>query len=140
MSLPRTPPPFSEPVVSNPEPSCFVCGKGMLENQECTIITNCNHSFHRSCIEHFLGNTSECPTCKLPCELSNLKNHNVNPIPKSAHRGRPRGAMAGRPNTHSQSKNVFSDTQRSLMEFGCGNEEEHIRPEIETFPTTPENP
>lgn len=139
MSLPRTPPPLSETVVSNQEPSCFVCEKGMLGNQECTIITTCNHIFHRSCIEQFLCNTAECPTCKLPCELSNLKNHNWNHIPKYVPRGRPRGAMAGRPNTRSQSRNVFQDTQHSLMEFSCDKEEEQIRSEMEIFPATPEN-
>ncbi|XP_065369018.1 uncharacterized protein LOC135961445 [Calliphora vicina] len=134
MSLPRTPPPLEAPTLSQ-ESLCPICNKIMLGNQECMIITNCNHNFHRCCIEQILSNTAECPTCKLPCDLSNLKNHNFNSFnnfPKPSKRGRPRGAMIGRPTTRSQ------NNQRSLLESSTyDNDEEQARIPTETFPSTP---
>lgn len=137
MSLPRTPPQSSEAMTSNQESICSICSKIMSTNHECTIITNCNHYFHRSCIEQFLSKTSECPTCKLPCELNNLKNHSTNSFQKPV-RGRPRGAMAGRPTTRSQSRNYLQDNQRSLLETSIGdNYEEQVQLPMESFPATP---
>lgn len=92
----------------------------MAETDDCLIIINCNHSFHRSCIENFLSNTSECPICKRPCELADLKKINIsvrqNPVAKPGVRNRGRGALAKQYNTRSQARNLFQDSQRSLLE------------------------
>lgn len=72
-------------------------------------------------MEHFLSNTSECPTCKRPCELVDLKKINFqtkqNPLAKPGPRNRGRGALAKQYNTRSQARNLFQDSQRSLLEL-----------------------
>lgn len=73
MSVLRSPiPPCSE-TNENTISVCIICNLIMKETQDCLFISQCNHSFHRHCIENFLSQSSECPTCKRPCELSELR-------------------------------------------------------------------
>lgn len=98
---------------------CAVCCEKMTEEQECLLLSECHHKFHSNCVETLLSSSSECPTCKRPCILSELRR--VDNFPqsqdgeksKSAYRGRPRGASnaPGRHFTRSQAKNLFSDSQ-----------------------------
>lgn len=109
MSLLRSPTPSTSAV-------CSSCKETLLEDQDCIIISQCAHSFHRLCIASY----SECPTCKKPFELSDLRNlntQNENPQSvnfveadvrnlslqkakaKNAARGRGRGANAKQYNT-----------------------------------------
>ncbi|XP_037813341.1 RING-H2 finger protein ATL5-like [Lucilia sericata] len=118
-------------IVSESEPICQICNNLMTENDDCLNITNCNHSFHRSCIEYYLSNNTECPICKRPCELVDLKKINPlnkqNPSVKQIPGKRGRGAMAKRYNTRSHVRNLFQESQRSLHEFSnVANDSEEV--------------
>ncbi|XP_046803808.1 RING-H2 finger protein ATL58-like [Lucilia cuprina] len=165
MSLSRTPPneaaastsvlpvnaEFESVVVSESETNCQICNNLMAENDDCLNITNCNHSFHRSCIEFYLTNNTECPICKRPCELVDLKKLNPvnkqNPTLKQITGKRGRGAMAKRYNTRSHVRNHFQESQRPSHEFNnVANDSEEVftpgqvnRPSLENSPNI-ENP
>lgn len=154
MSLPRTPPneasasglllplattsilPAATDTASGPilvtESVCQVCDNVMSESDDCLILTNCSHSFHRFCIENFLSTTAECPKCKRPCELVDLKKINLlqkqNLLVKPITRNRGRGAMAKQYNTRSQARNLFPDSQRSMHESIHVKDAEDISP------------
>lgn len=138
MSLSRTPPTnlVVPPASSNdidPTNVCPICSEVFTDSQECVIITQCAHFFHRLCIEAALSTTSECQVCKTPCQLSDLKRYHLGQIDidrseasvtipntnvvsaattNSQHnrvgRGKPRGARSYY-NTRSQSKGIFQD-------------------------------
>lgn len=61
---------------NDPNIVCTVCNESFSENQECLLIAACNHKFHRICIEEHLSNSSECPTCKIHFDLSELRTCN----------------------------------------------------------------
>lgn len=110
--------------VNSNEQTCFVCNGKLSEGQECLIISECNHIYHRSCIETYLSNSSECPNCKRPCALSELRKIDISyqsqPVEKSKHssRARPRGAANahGKHFTRSQARNLFNDPLTPLRE------------------------
>ncbi|XP_059223108.1 uncharacterized protein LOC131996926 [Stomoxys calcitrans] len=121
MNLERTPPPAgasaSDPPVDSSvvEPSaCQVCHITMTEGLECLILNECSHPFHRQCIEEYLSNASECPVCKKPCQLSELRVlkivHRSVPPFKGSQRGKGRGAMPRHYQTRSTTRE-FQDTQ-----------------------------
>lgn len=116
-SMNRTPP--NQNISATTESVCKICNLVMTEKQPCVIITNCNHYFHRTCIENSLSTVSECPTCKLRCELENLKTYNFQNITLSVvdpnPRGRSRGAVP-KNNNRNRSKHMAHDGQRSLHE------------------------
>lgn len=124
MSLPRTPPnePSGSASSCSGENICSVCTTAMSENDHCLIISKCSHSFHRSCIENYLSNTEICPSCKIPCDLSDLKKINFSnkqdTQSKQSLRGRGRGNVTMPYNTRSQSRTLFHDSQRGLTEQG----------------------
>ncbi|XP_061393570.1 putative uncharacterized protein DDB_G0286901, partial [Musca vetustissima] len=95
--------------------SCQVCNEPMSDGQDCLIISQCLHSFHRDCIESHLSSSAQCPVCQHPCQLNELRNYVVtpkrHPLPKPAKRGKGRGAMARSYNTRSASRNLFNDGQ-----------------------------
>lgn len=110
--------------------NCKICNEKLSEGQECMILSECNHVFHDQCIETYLSHSAECPNCKRPCILSELKKINIQnkslafEKAKGA-RGKPRGAMAKHPNTRSHSKNLFSESsQNTFTEFALNNENE----------------
>lgn len=96
---------------------CQVCNESMSEGQDCLIISQCLHSFHRDCIESHLSNSAQCPVCQHPCQLNELRNYVVtpkrHPLPKQSKRGKGRGAMARTYNTRSASRNLFQDMQNT---------------------------
>ncbi|XP_037825301.1 E3 ubiquitin-protein ligase RING1 [Lucilia sericata] len=122
----RSPPPPQAPesVVDTTEQNCKVCNDRMCEGQECLLISECSHAFHRSCIETYLSNSSECPNCKRPCALSELRRIDfpvqTQPMEKAKNQPqrRPRGAANKHVKhfTRSQARNLFHDTQTSLAE------------------------
>lgn len=135
MSLERTPPVSAlaevptprEPVPNNESVLfCLICKEVMLDSQDCLILTNCNHIFHRTCIENSLSQAAECPICHKPCELVDLKKVNIqnlskqNPNQKGISntnvRGKGRGAMSKRYNTRNVTKNLFQEN--TLLDFG----------------------
>lgn len=95
--------------------TCLVCNESMNEGQDCLLISHCQHSFHRECIESHLSTSGQCPVCQHPCELNELRSYVVTPkrqpVSKQAKRGKGRGAMARGYNTRSASRNLFQDMQ-----------------------------
>lgn len=81
MSLGRTPPRSHLPPPSvaatgtDPVEICSICGEQLMETQDCLIINECSHCFHRVCIETSLASSSECPICKRACQLSELRKY-----------------------------------------------------------------
>lgn len=138
MSLARSPPPSaSASGVNEFNSSCTVCNENLSDIQNCLYLSQCGHSFHRNCIEKYLSNSSDCPTCKRPCELSDLRSVSTqaqcpqsNPNdsadqsvltqqiqkPKtSIVRGKGRGALSKPYNTRSTSRNIFQDSSHLLI-------------------------
>lgn len=138
MSLERTP---TRPISTLPGTSdtesvnvCSICNEILLEDQNCVIIQECKHIFHRICIESFLATSSQCPVCKRACQLAELQRYyfpsnnphfSESPNPNSLEqiqsnvqhfkpsaRGKPRGAKAYHPRSYSRS--LFDEGQSSL--------------------------
>lgn len=104
------------------EPSiCQGCTDTMSEGQDCVIISDCSHAFHRHCIEEYLSTTSECPVRKRACQLSELRSlvilakAVIKILSKANAKGNARGAMAKRYETRSTSRNSFQDHQFSSL-------------------------
>lgn len=97
---------------------CHCCNGAMTEGQECLSLSQCWHSFHRNCIEGHLSTTAECPTCRIPCQLSDLRLIAIGSKPrtKTAPKGKGRGAMAKQYNTRHAAKNLFQG-QSNLLDF-----------------------
>ncbi|XP_046803819.1 probable inactive serine/threonine-protein kinase scy2 [Lucilia cuprina] len=105
------PPPFI-PAPLQIEPSvCHVCHESMDEGADCLIIHDCSHGFHRNCIESFLSTQSECPECKRPCQLSELRKLVIVARVSSArtNKSKTRGALAKHYNTRQFQKYAFPD-------------------------------
>lgn len=120
MSVDRTPPPnLPPPLPLAPvyiEPSvCHVCNGTMNERDDCLIINECSHTFHRSCIEAHLSNSSECPVCKKSCRLCDLRKLVINPkgALRAHTRTKLRGALAHQYNTRSSNKNLLQESNPS---------------------------
>lgn len=122
MSLERTLPPTSNippplPVAAiNIEPSgCHVCNDIMKEGQDCLILNECSHAYHRQCIESYLSSSSECPVCKKYCQLSELRKlnivSNILPLANTNTKSKGRGAVPKPYNTRSTIRNLFSNSQ-----------------------------
>lgn len=131
MSLLRSPPPSAS---GTNDSICLICKEGLFESQDCIFISQCEHAFHRSCMEKTPSNSMECPICKRPCELSDFRPLNLpSQDPRTIHndsadpstmplqtsrsettssRGRGRGAFAKQYNTRSSSKNLTPDTNQ----------------------------
>uniref|UniRef100_A0A6M2DY72 Putative ring finger n=1 Tax=Xenopsylla cheopis TaxID=163159 RepID=A0A6M2DY72_XENCH len=43
--------------------TCSICLESMREGQ-CTLITKCNHLYHRICLNLWLRTNSSCPLCR----------------------------------------------------------------------------
>lgn len=119
--------PLPPPPPANPnEAVCQICNELMSEGQDCLIIIECSHVYHRNCIENFLTTSSECPTCKRPCALSELKSFNITAKTltntQNTARGKGRGAMAKHYNTRSFSKNVSNPSQVSTENTNARNQ------------------
>lgn len=147
MSISRTPPLSANVIPTEPAPNvetlleCFICEETILGSQDCLIIKECSHVFHRHCIETFLATSAECPICKKPCDLADLKKYsfladfdvnvplsaptNTNSTQshssgsKASMRGKPRGAKAHNYHTRSYSRSN-QDPNSSLI--GINNE------------------
>lgn len=67
-----------------------------------------------------MSHSSECPECKRPCALSELKKINIQNksqlLEKTKQpRGKPRGAMAKHSNTRNYAKNLFSEVSQNTL-------------------------
>jgi len=51
------------------EESCFICFEKYKEKELKRKLPNCNHFFHKKCIDKWLKNKSTCPHCR--CDLMN---------------------------------------------------------------------
>lgn len=112
--LPSELPPPSTTASNNSIHICDICRQPLTDGQDCLIINECSHPFHRTCIEVHLATSTECPVCKRVCDLSELRTYSLAskppPAPKAANfRGKGRGAMSKHYNTRSVSKNLFQD-------------------------------
>lgn len=135
MSLPRSPLPNPNRDSGNLAEEglkCPYCHDGINSQlQDCCIIDTCQHIFHRSCIEQAITDSAQCPLCKEPFELSNLKKYPIlcvdsneistqtGTIKKSrpAYRGKGRGSMANRPITRNLSRTLHSETLNVSQDF-----------------------
>lgn len=99
-----------------PEHFCTLCNEVMNDKIECLLIVRCNHAFHRACIENFLLSESECPICRVSCDLSDLQKLSFSKRPLKG-KGRPRGAMAKQYHTRSFSKNLFQEQPHQLFDI-----------------------
>ncbi|XP_058975871.1 uncharacterized protein LOC131801338 [Musca domestica] len=86
----------------------------MVEGDDCRMLNECFHTFHRSCVEAHMSSSNECPVCKRSCELNELRDivvqaKNVPVFKPNAPRGKGRGAMSKQYNTRSSSRNLFQD-------------------------------
>lgn len=116
------PPPTTAAPVSIEPSACNICNATMTEGQDCLIISECSHPFHRACIEEYLSHNSECPACKRPCQLSELRSliilqKSVPPSKGNTNRGKGRGAMSKQYHTRSMSRNLFQDPQSTNYSF-----------------------
>lgn len=119
-SLPAVAPVITDTVSEN---ICSVCNEKILEDHESLNISECNHTFHRNCIEAHLSECSECPLCKRPCSLAELKKVPPPDKFKTVNRGRPRGAMGKQYNTRSYSRSLFPDrSQAAVGDWEANNE------------------
>lgn len=82
---------------------CIICGDCILVEQDVVTLSECNHSFHRNCIDNHLCTSPECPSCKRQCSLAEIRK--VKNL--CSNRGRPRGAMSKTYKTRSQVRNLF---------------------------------
>lgn len=134
------------------EDQCTICDQVLLyESQECYIISTCDHIFHRQCVEQSLSSSSECPHCKIPCELSDLRkynqsenalfeNHQDEPIKKPRNppkRGKIRGALSFRPNTRSISKTLSANILNNQGNTPCSNDRSLLDIGIPSSPLPP---
>ncbi|KAE8655904.1 putative RING zinc finger protein [Hibiscus syriacus] len=44
--------------------ACVICLSEFTAGERLRILPNCNHGFHSSCIDTWLGSHSSCPTCR----------------------------------------------------------------------------
>ncbi|XP_046811234.1 putative uncharacterized protein DDB_G0282133 [Lucilia cuprina] len=126
MSLDRTPPPANipPPLPSSSvsiEPSvCHVCKETMTEGQDCIIINQCSHTYHRQCIESHLENSSECPVCQRSFQLCELRKLNIVnkilPLAKGNPKGKGRGAVPKPYNLRSTTCNQFSESDNTNLD------------------------
>ncbi|XP_065356264.1 uncharacterized protein LOC135950661 [Calliphora vicina] len=103
------------------EPSvCHVCNETMTEGQDCLIINQCYHIYHRQCIESHLADSSECPLCKRTFQLSELRKLNIVnkilPLTKGNPKGKGWGAVPKTYNTRSTTRNLFGDSDNPTLE------------------------
>lgn len=103
---------------------CHICNNTMTEGQDCLILNECSHAFHRSCIENYLATSSQCAICQRACELNELRKLIIEqpsaPMNKPPPKTKARGAMAKHYNTRSVVRNVFQDTRNPLLDIsGC---------------------
>jgi len=54
-----------ESIEPSPSPKCVLCEKPLAPAQQAR--TNCEHEFHKICIENYGKTHSTCPTCKSIC-------------------------------------------------------------------------
>lgn len=137
MSLERTPPLAlppslpSAPVCIEPS-SCQICHETMNEGEDGLIIEECSHSFHRTCIETHLSTSSECPICKRPCQLNELRKLIIAPksVPSSRSfntKSRGHGTALKQYNTRSTTRNLFTDQQTNWQNLSLGAQGGHMQ-------------
>lgn len=49
---------------------CSICHTHFITESRVVIIPNCNHVFHKSCIEEWVKYKQDCPMCRQPIEVS----------------------------------------------------------------------
>lgn len=59
--------------------NCYLCSFPLNQNKNCCV-TNCNHSFHLSCILIYETQSFHCPLCNHSLLVGN-NNHNTNSLP-----------------------------------------------------------
>ncbi|KAM1040146.1 hypothetical protein ACFX2I_029389 [Malus domestica] len=52
---------------------CVICLDGFVDGQVCRLLSNCQHSFHKLCIDQWLATGKPyCPVCRAPIKLTNF--------------------------------------------------------------------
>ncbi|XP_073827218.1 uncharacterized protein [Musca autumnalis] len=107
-----------DPTNNNSNMICHSCNEPFLAGQECLSLKTCSHTFHRNCMENHMSTASECPSCKIQCQLSDFRSISLVPKPqkKFIQRGKGRGAMAKTYYTRNAKKNLFQE-QTNLLDF-----------------------
>lgn len=128
MTLVYSPPPAQPPDAPSAssqteEEKCTICEQLLrFDTGECYKLSTCGHIFHKVCIERALSASAECPACKLPCHLSDLRNYTTQLLlstdnasqtgtmkkTRTCFRGKSRGALGSRPQTRSVGKNLLN--------------------------------
>lgn len=110
----QPPPPLpSAPIVIEPS-VCHCCTQPMSEGQECLIIHECRHAYHRLCIEAHLSKSAECPVCKKTCRLCDLRKLVIQAkFSTGSLKDVGRGAVPKAYNTRSVSRNLFQQSQNA---------------------------
>ena len=134
MSLEHSPPQAVNLLPSNsPQTSstasmhniCHICRNRIKDKIECLLIVRCNHTFHRTCIENFLSKESECPICRLSCELSDLQKVNL-PFKRGRGKGVGRGAIPKQYQTRSFDRKVDNEQNAPLINISTNNSVETL--------------
>lgn len=104
------------------ENKCTICEELIVyESEECYKVSTCGHIFHKCCIEQFLSASSDCPTCKAPCQLPDLRDYSTRRLllpdnasqtgtrkkTRPSFRCKGRGVLGNRPNTRSLGKTLL---------------------------------
>ena len=58
--------------------SCSICVASYENNDDISIIVNCDHQFHTNCINTWLRNHNTCPLCRTNVLVHNLNNNDRN--------------------------------------------------------------
>ncbi|CAD7015154.1 unnamed protein product [Ceratitis capitata] len=116
---------------------CSICKQQLSSNQDCTY-TNCNHTFHKTCLQNWLKDSQECPVCHRLCEISvqvrpqNSSRTNSSTKPNSG-RGRPKGAIPRRHFTRASARYQDDAPNASLFQDLPGNLNLTL-PDIDSLP------
>ena len=63
---------MAESLLRDDDTFCSICSNVLVENEN-KIETRCNHSFHRACLQQWLGENSTCPICRRDCSMADLR-------------------------------------------------------------------
>lgn len=104
----------------NPSASCPICKQQILSDQDCSN-TNCNHTFHRQCLQNWLNESQECPVCHRICEIpgqvkAQNNNRNSNNPKQNSGRGRYKGAIPRRHVTRAATRHLYDPANASSVQ------------------------
>ncbi|XP_021894479.1 RING-H2 finger protein ATL66-like [Carica papaya] len=54
----------SDVVLGNLNEECVICLEGFADGEECKILNDCNHGYHKPCVDKWLKIHNQCPLCR----------------------------------------------------------------------------